>query len=186
VIEIDLLPLGLTDEVQPDLGPDERARGLLDRWSSTGSNDELTDDRTEAISASDLAAQGRQAMLDRLGELYQRKTLEGRFDAHEGTPCAPLQALIADEPLDPLPVPDGVPRKQSPILEQENTVEVTQEAPGFAPGGAEGAEETTGWTGAETTLPRPTRGRRWAWIIGLAMLLAAAALAAALIIGDVA
>jgi hypothetical protein len=154
-VRIALIPRGSLDEVQPDLGPDERVRGLLDRWSNTGSNDEHTEDRTETISASELAAQGRRVMLERLAELYQRPALQGRFESHEGTPCEPLKALIADEPLDALPVPDGVLRRSAAIPDPEPTVEVTQEAPlPGLPHIEDGPTEASGWTGGETTTPR--------------------------------
>lgn len=161
VVHIQLTPLGHHDEVQPDLGPDERARGLLDRWSNTGSVEEFTDDRTEAISATELAAQGRRVMLERLHDLYQRPNLAGRFGAHEGIPCEPLKALIADAAMDPLPPPDGVLRRDPVISETESTVEVTQEAPAMPPYAAdEPTGETTEWTGGETTIPRAPQSQR--------------------------
>jgi hypothetical protein len=185
-LSIAMTPLGYLDEVQPDLGPDERVRGLLDRWSNTGSNDDLTDDRTETISASELAAQGRRVMLDRLSELYGRPTLHERFEALEGTPCEPLKALIADEALDPLPPPDGVLRRGALIPDPEPTVEVTQEAPLpalYQP--EEGTAETSGWTEAERTVPSSPaiRALTIALIAALSTLGVFAALAAYLTYG---
>jgi hypothetical protein len=185
-LSIVMTPLEYLDEVQPDLGPDERVRGLLDRWSSTGSNEDLTDDRTETISASELAAQGRRVMLDRLSELYRRPTLQGRFAALEGTPCEPLKALIADEALDPLPPPDGVLRRGALIPDPEPTVEVTQEAPQPALSHSEeGTVETSGWTEGERTFPRSpaVRALTIALIAALSTLAVFAALAAYLTYG---
>jgi hypothetical protein len=184
VFRLAITPMGYTDEVQPDLGPDERVRGLLDRWSNTGSNDEFTDDRTEAISASELAAQGRRVMLERLGDLYRRPSLSQRFTEHQGTPCEPLKALIADEPLDQLPVADGVLRRREAVQEQENTVEVTMEAP--APGVSHDAIRTgeiTDWTGGDTTTPRPPRrsGLVRALLVALVIVSIAATITALLI-----
>ncbi len=159
-LRIHLTPMGYTDEVQPDLGPDARSRGLLDQWSNTGSHEEFTDDRTETISASELAAQGRQIMLERLDELYGRPAIQQRFGEQDGTPCASVKALLAEAPLDSLPVADGVLRRRIPIQEQENTVEVTQEAPiASRMHATESTGETTGWTGGETTIPRTTQIR---------------------------
>jgi len=160
ILHLSIAPLGFTDEVQPDLGPDERVRGLLERWSTTGSGDEFTGDRTEAISASELAAQARRVMLARLGDLYNRPTLSDRFQEHEGTPCEPMKSLIADEPLDPLPVPDGVTEKSGPQAEPEHSIEVTAEAPHLA----EFTEpsDPASWTGGDTTVSgAPVRSRTW-------------------------
>ncbi len=186
ILRISVTPMGYLDEVQPDLGPDEHVRGLLDRWSGTGSNEEFTDDRTEAISASELAAQARRVMLERLGDLYRRPVLDQRFAEQEGTPCEPLKALIADEPLDPLPVADGVIRQYETVQDQENTAEVTMEAPApTLPQAPEtpGTGEVTGWTGGETTSPQEqaNRGLLYGLLAALAILAALATVVAVLI-----
>jgi hypothetical protein len=169
-IELEVASLTHHDEVQPDLGPDERIRGLLDPWSSTGSSGELSEDHTETISASELAEQGQQAMLERLSELYARADLSGRFEQNEGTPCEATRALLSTEPLDPIPPVDGVQSQTDAIPEAESTVEVTQEAPNHGPSSVPIPRETTGWRGAEATVPRPsrTRARRTALIAVLA------------------
>jgi hypothetical protein len=163
-----LEPLGFTDEVQVDLGPDESERGLLDRWSNTQSLDDLTGDQTESISTTELAAQARRLLLQRVRDLYATPDLADRFAANEGTACAPIRAQIADEPLDALPIPEGVPYLPDGARnEAESTAEVTAEAPGlFDP---IRAEETTGWTGpVETTSPGGL-STRWEWAIAGAL-----------------
>ena len=48
-VQIQLHPHGSVDEVQHDIGPDRKNRGLLDRWSNSASVDDLTEDQTDAI-----------------------------------------------------------------------------------------------------------------------------------------
>jgi len=55
-----------------------------------------------------------------------------RFSGVEGTPCHPIKKRVAEEPLDPLPLPDGISPHVPPELSahDENTVvrEVTRTA----------------------------------------------------------
>jgi len=124
-LEVALGGQGSVDEVGFDLGRDESARGLLDTWAGrtlpgverTGSAEPTGSWEPEempltAVLAQVAAGLGREAAAD-------------RFAAWEGTPSRAVKALIADEPLDPLPVPDGLPLSGTSFLEPGGSADVT-------------------------------------------------------------
>jgi hypothetical protein len=100
------------DEVGFDLGPDERARGLLDPWTGTGggSTGEVTSaERTGALDEFQDGSRTRTSALARLARGLYADAEPVRFAIAEGKASAAVRTLVADEPLDALPVPDGVP-----------------------------------------------------------------------------
>ncbi len=92
------------DEVGFDLGPEP------ERESSAGTNTVggLTE-HTKPASARYGASPRRQAVLARLLAFAGEPADPARFAAAAGRPSTVIKTLIADEPLDPLPLPDGVP-----------------------------------------------------------------------------
>ncbi len=92
------------DEIGFDLGPEPEREG------STGSGtDAGHTDHTRPASARYGASSQRQAVLGRILAFAGEPGDPHRFDAATGRPCGVIKTLIADEPLDPLPLPDGVP-----------------------------------------------------------------------------
>ena len=100
------------DEIGLDIGTDSYGRGLLDRWA-TGSS--LSGAHTGAIEFTrpgpDADETPRASLLARLLSPPERPPDPLRFDAIEGQPCGEIKRLIADEPLDPLPLPSSTPRR---------------------------------------------------------------------------
>ncbi|MCP4808827.1 MAG: hypothetical protein GY913_01960 [Proteobacteria bacterium] len=101
------------DEIGLDLGPDAYGRGLLDRWA-TGSS--LSGAHTGAIEFTRPGPDGdeespRTSLLARLISPPTRPPDVERFNSVEGEPCGEIKRLIADEPLDPLPLPSSTPRR---------------------------------------------------------------------------
>lgn len=171
---IEVVPLATTqrwaiDEVGFDLGPDERARGLLDPWTGTGggSTGEVTSaERTGALDEFQDGSRTRTSALARLARGLYADAEPARFAPAEGKASAAVRALIADEPLDALPVPDGVPL--SPEHQPEPATRPGVAAPpsedtGTVPGVATGAPaqpevtqdhtNTLGRVGSEIGLP---------------------------------
>jgi hypothetical protein len=97
-------PVGHLDEVRFDLGPEpegERSTGLGTAGSQT--------DHTRPASSRFGTSIDRQALLGRLLAFADEKGPVDRFQNTSGRASAVIKTLIADEPLDPLPLPDGVP-----------------------------------------------------------------------------
>jgi hypothetical protein len=99
------------DEVGLGLGEDLTSRGLLDRWATGRS---LSGAITGAIEWT--RPQGGDSedlpdvqLLARLMAPPDHPPDPARFSQVQGQPCQPIKALMADEPLDPLPLPSGVP-----------------------------------------------------------------------------
>lgn len=91
------------DEIGFDLGPEPDGE-----QSRSGTAAGHTD-HTRPASALYGASERRQALLGRLLAFGDLPGDPARFQGGEGQPSAAIKALIADEPLDPLPLPDGVP-----------------------------------------------------------------------------
>jgi hypothetical protein len=103
VVSRDAPPEAPHDEVGVAVGPDRDGLGLFDA-PITGT---ATGEHTEGgpLGAEPAGGQARTAVLAWIAALAPPTTaLTG-----DGTPCAPLKRLIADEPLDPLPALDGAP-----------------------------------------------------------------------------
>jgi len=118
-------PAGAFDEVGPDLGPDRYGRGLLDRWATGNS---LSGAHTGAIEFTrpgdeDERVPSAAALLTRLVAPPDRPPDPHRFAAVEGTPCEEIKALVADEPIQPLPLPSSTRRRSLPGLEPEDEPE---------------------------------------------------------------
>ena len=98
---------GAVDEVEYDLGPDEAARGLLEPYRSPEHTEDTGSvERTSVLEdEEDGGVRQRVALLARLAAGMDRGADPDRFAPHEGTPCAEIKALLAEEPLDPLPAP---------------------------------------------------------------------------------
>ena len=99
------------DEVGLDLGEELHSRGLLDRWATSRS---LSGAITGAIEwtkpqGEDTGEVPDVQLLARLMAPPQHPPDPLRFAEVEGQPCQPIKALMADEPLDPVPLPSGVP-----------------------------------------------------------------------------
>lgn len=161
-ITLSLHPLGITDEVRVELGPDETERGLLDRWATGEVSGDFTGDQTESIPTTELASQAKRLLLERVSELYASPELASRFDKHAGAHCTAISALLSDEPLDPLPTPEGVVFLQAASDSGPDlAAEITAEAPGiFEP---HRTEETTGWTDAVENTSTTILSARWEW-----------------------
>jgi hypothetical protein len=93
------------DEVVVDLGPDERSRGLLDRW---GSEETSASDVTGTASAGRELDRQRLVLLARLAANPLGSAPPERFGPRE-EPVVEILPLLVDRPPDPMPIADGVP-----------------------------------------------------------------------------
>ena len=144
-ITLELTPVGSTDEVLPDIGLDAPGRGLLDRWGWSDTDDEHTDDPTETADLASTHTHARQQLLDRM-ERYFDSAL-GRYQESYHPPGPAFRALVLNEPLDPIPLQNGLPHGtiHNPQDEAESTAEVS--LPEFTNPSVEFTDETTGATG---------------------------------------
>ncbi|MCB9762730.1 MAG: hypothetical protein H6739_23215 [Alphaproteobacteria bacterium] len=94
------------DEVGVNLGPDGE-RGLLDPWT-TGTGNTATGTKEITGSEGDAPPQ-KVALVGRLMSPPDRDLDPERFAGREADAARALKGLIADEPLDPVPTPSGVP-----------------------------------------------------------------------------
>ncbi len=92
------------DEIGFDLGPEPDT----DRSSTSGTTGGRTD-HTRPASALHGASPRRLGLLGQLSAFADKPGDPARFEGVQGNPSEVIKALIADEPLDPLPLPDGVP-----------------------------------------------------------------------------
>ena len=179
-ITLDLIPMGMLDEIQPDVGEDVRGRGILDRWRTGEDEGDLTDDPTVSVDVGAVHAQTRQHILNSLFE-----ALDTAVDAHSSTPSiASFQADILSEPLDPTPTLNGLEHGliHNPGGQRERTADVSH--PEITRPTTEQLEDTTGITGAIPIQQSVITGLLMAAVLG--MLGAAIMLALVwLIIGDV-
>jgi hypothetical protein len=106
---------GATDEVRVPVGPDRDNLGLFDWQTSEGT---VTGERTAGPPGGADAPQGDQRRTAVLAWIAAHTHPEPSTPAATG-PCEPLKRLIADEPLDPLPALDGVPRPRARPAPQE-------------------------------------------------------------------
>jgi len=148
-LELQLDALGSVDEVGFDLGPDEHERGLLDTWAGRSLSSE---EPTGSVPRIEDGRGALTAVLAHLAAGIARDADPDRFRAAEGRPSRAVKALLADEPLDPLPAPEGLPLTGTGFLDPggghtditavarrpqdppEPTVDVTVQAPAPAPG----------------------------------------------------
>ena len=90
--------------------------GPLDRWSTTSSHisGAITGalEGTQPIPAFLEKEPRRMLLLARLMSPPEVPPDPDRFADVEGEPCQPIRAMLAEEPLDPLPVPEGVLLRQ--------------------------------------------------------------------------
>lgn len=122
---------GAFDEVGLDVGPDRYGRGLLDRWATGNS---LSGAHTGAIEwtrpkdDADEHVPSSGALLTRLVSPPEHPPDPARFDAVEGQPCEEIKALIANEPLEPLPLPGASRRRPlpTPMMPSEDPDEPTR------------------------------------------------------------
>lgn len=130
LVRIDIQPQGSVDEVQHDIGPDSKNRGLLDRWSTSASMEDLTDDQTDAIDPSDLAHQARLALIAELNHEFGNTTKTSVKTRSMVGRSRSIQSLVQQDPPDPLPIPDGIPHESihNPEGEQERTAEIPLDA----------------------------------------------------------
>lgn len=144
-VSLELTPMGSTDEVLPDIGLDAPGRGLLDRWGWSDTDNEHTDDPTETADLASTHTHARQQLLDRL-ERYFDSAL-GRYQENYQPPGPAFRALVLNEPLDPIPLQNGLPHGaiHNPQDEAESTAEVPPPEPTNPT--VEFTDETTGTTG---------------------------------------
>jgi len=141
-LSLDLIPMGLLDEVQPDLGDDSQGRGILDRWK-TGEDDEFTDDPTVSVAVGALHSQTRQHILN---SLYQ--ALDSAVGSGGSTsPPASFRSDLNSEPLDPIPTLNGIEHGNihNPGDKTERTADVSH--PDITRPTTANMEDTTGFTG---------------------------------------
>jgi serine/threonine protein kinase len=150
-ISLELAPLGSMDEVLPDIGLDPPGKGLLDRWGWSDTNDEQTDDPTETADLASTHTHARQQLLDRM-ERYFDSAL-GRYQANYQPPGSAFRTLVLNEPLDPIPLQNGLAHGSihNPQDESESTAEVP--SPELTNPSVEFTDETTGTTGDVSTPP---------------------------------
>lgn len=151
---------GSFDEVAPSLGEDLAEPGIFDPWRSHGrSTDTTTGERTGAVG---FASEEEAAVTAALAALAQGAGLleaRGALAAAGTRPSAGVKALVADEPVDLLPSPDGlaaVRRDWGPLGERSAEITAIQRGPLGAPTSPDLGEP--GVTAGEITLiaPEPT------------------------------
>ena len=162
--DIDLLPLGSTDEILIDMGADPETPGLLDRWEHFDQDDEFTEDPTESADRSMLQTRNPDTIVASLDQHF-----EGIIELANNRGIAPdedYRQLILTAPTDPLPIPEGLPHGplHKPQGDAERTAEVSIDSP---TSDAEGQEETTGMTNTAAIPPLYMTGLLTAAIAGM-------------------
>ncbi len=138
-VEVDRAEEQAADEVSFDLGPDPAEPGLLDSWHSS-SLSHWTETREWTMAGE--GPERRRALVARLVSPPETSPDPDRFAGVEGIPCESIKRLVADEPLDPLPLPDGISPHVPPELEDEEVHTVVREWTRTATGtGARRTEE---------------------------------------------
>jgi hypothetical protein len=150
--------------------------GPLDRWSTTSSH--ISGAITGALEGTQPIPHfledepRRMLLLARLMSPPDAPPDPDRFDAVEGEPCQAIKALLAEEPLDPLPVPEGVLRRE---LDGVITARPTQPRPAALPPWQPPTDEVS----QEEPLPEEVSPRAMQAVgYGLVLALCAAALVA--------
>ena len=179
-MSLDLFPLGLMDEVQPDLGDDRHGRGILDRWKTGEDGDELTDDPTVSVDIGAVHTQTRQHILN---NLFQ--TLDSALGENATLQVPPsFKSEILSEHLDPTPALNGLEHGliHNPGGVRERTGDISH--PDITRPVAQNMDDTTGITGSTPIHQSVLTGLLMAAVVG--MLGAAIMLTLVwLIIGDV-
>jgi len=170
-LTIEVTPLGLSDEVQPDLGSDATGRGLLDRWGPLDGSREITVDPTET---EEFATAKPEIHHDLLGRIH--RALDRAAARHEDAfspPGSHFRLHLLNEALDPLPVSNGLLHGalHNPDDHAEQTAE--RSVPDATNPSLLPIEETTsdtGETGGTDELaiqPSVITGLLWATVIGM-------------------
>jgi hypothetical protein len=123
-VEVDRAEESAADEVAFDLGPDPAEPGLLDSWHSSSLS--LGTETREWTMAGE-GPERRRALVARLVSPPETPPDPDRFAGVEGIPCESIKRLVADEPLDPLPLPDGISPHVPPELADEEVHTAVQE-----------------------------------------------------------
>lgn len=150
---------GSFDEVAPALGADPVEPGLFDPWRGQGrSTDTTTGERTGAVAVTseDHAVTAALAALAQGAGLLEARP---ELAAAGMRPSAGVKALVADEPVDLLPAPDGlaaVRRDWGPLGERSAEITAIQRGPLGAPTSPDLGDPAE--TAGEITLiaPEPT------------------------------
>ena len=169
-LALQVAPLGLSDEVLPELGEDSVGRGLLDRWSSStmGERGEQTDDPTETQG---FATEDLRLHHDLIGRIHAAlDAAEERYQSAYSPPGASFRNHIVNETIDPLPTANGI--DHGPIHNPHDRTEQTAELsasditnPSLPPIGAMTA--TTGNTDGLPIQQSVLTGLLWATVVGM-------------------
>jgi len=134
-IALDVTTGSAADEVTFDIGPDPAEPGLLDQWDAH-SVSQATETREWTMAGAGDLNERKRSMVARLVSPPVPLPDPDRFDAVEGSACEPIKRLLADEPFDPLPLPDGIrpelppelatPREREEVEERTYTATVTR------------------------------------------------------------
>jgi hypothetical protein len=117
---------GKVDEVGFELGPDESAGGLFDPWTTGDITSYRSSEATGTLADPASIDGEHQAVLGQLAAQASTRPGAAHYATASGQPDEAIMALIADEPLDPLPVPDSLPLPNPMWMEEpESTGEVT-------------------------------------------------------------
>ena len=167
-ITLNAIPMGPSDEVQPDIGLDSAGRGLLDRWAPLETSGELTDDPTDTAEISRHDQPTHHALLGRVSSLLD--SAEARHTETFAPPGSHFRNFLLSEPLDPLPLSNGLPHGllHNPSDHSEQTAEVSQPDitnPSLEPFSE--TKESTGQTGDIPIQASVLTGLLWATVIGM-------------------
>ena len=170
-LTIHVTPLGMSDEVQPDLGSDATGRGLLDRWAPLEGSGEITVDPTETAEFALADSQVHHDLLGRIQGALNRAA--ARQEDAFSPPGAHFRSHLIHEPLDPLPISNGLhhgalhnPDDHAEQTAERSVPEATN--PSLLP-----IEETASGTGetadtdALTIQPSVITGLLWATVVGM-------------------
>ena len=156
-----LSPLGLMDEVQPEIGDDAEGRGLLDRWDHTDDHADQSDDSTESVAMGAHHSQTRQHVLSELLSALDAAIADPR------SPTPDFRRALSTEPLDPLVPLNGLPHGviHNPQSVVERTAEVS--APEVTAPSLNMVDETTGFTGPAPIQQSVVTGLLMAAVLGM-------------------
>lgn len=114
-IQLDATTGTAADEVTFDIGPDPSEPGLLDQWD-VHSISHATETREWTMAGAGDLDERKRSMVARLVSPPEPLPDPDRFHAVVDSSCEPLKRLLADEPFDPLPLPDGIKPELPPEL----------------------------------------------------------------------
>ena len=115
---------GSIDEVDFDVGKDAHNNGVLEEWTS--GTDEGSLEQTGTLSSDVLNEQRRLALLARLGVSPNEKETPEHIRLLDHTSVAPIQELILNENLDPLPSLGILDLSVNSVMEDISSGEVTR------------------------------------------------------------